>query len=409
MTSSLPPATGGQIIDLAARQRMLNQRLMKEVLARLLGADTDFTGTLAVLRTTGRSLVNGGDATMTPGGPPSLRLPAAPTPDIKAQIGLQGDLLDALEESGQRLLAKTTGDAYLGEFLTAFLTAGARFHAAADKGTQMLTAHFQAEKDAAEGRERESTNALRKVLSAVSAQSETLAAASGQLSMTSREMRQHAEETSSQANMVSGASDQIARVLQTVSAATEELNSSIHRISTNANGAAQTVGEAVKIAAEAYRTVSQLGQSSKDIGQVVDLITTVARQTNLLALNAAIEAAHAGAAGRGFAVVAHEVKHLSDQTAQATGEIREKIEVIQRGTAIAVAAMEQIDEVVGQLSLASSTIATAAREQTDATAKIAHNVSEAAAEIGDITTGIASVAGTAKSTASGAEENLSAA
>jgi methyl-accepting chemotaxis protein len=405
----LPVATGGQLIDLAARQRMLNQRFMKETLAHLLGIQADYGMTMEVLRATARSLVAGGEASMMPGGPPSHILPGPPTALIGSQLSLQIDLLDALKETARLLLSKSVGDPFLGELLASFLAAGARLHAAADKATQMLADHFQAEKDVMEARKREADDAMRQVLSIVAVKSEELAGSSEQLSGTSREMRGHAEETSNQATLVSQASDRIAHVLESVTAATDQLNSSIQQISSNASSAARTVSEAVKVAAQTNQAVSHLGASSSDIGQVVDLIAAVARQTNLLALNAAIEAARAGDAGKGFAVVAHEVKELANQTAHATVEIRGKIAIIQSDTTVAIRAIEEIDQIIGQLSTASSTIATAAKEQTAATAKIAHNLTEAAAGVTEISGRTAGVADVAQRTSTGAEDSLNAA
>ncbi|MFY0104130.1 methyl-accepting chemotaxis protein, partial [Acinetobacter baumannii] len=83
--------------------------------------------------------------------------------------------------------------------------------------------------------------------------------------------------------------------------------------------------DAVNQARTTNARVGELSQAAARIGDVVDLINSIAGQTNLLALNATIEAARAGEAGRGFAVVASEVKALAEQTAKATGEIGQQI------------------------------------------------------------------------------------
>ena len=87
------------------------------------------------------------------------------------------------------------------------------------------------------------------------------------------------------------------------------------------------------------QTVGQLGERSKQIGQIVDTISSIAGQTNLLALNAAIEAARAGEQGRGFAVVADEVRKLAEQSQDAAKQIANLIGGIQQETASAVIAM----------------------------------------------------------------------
>ncbi len=86
--------------------------------------------------------------------------------------------------------------------------------------------------------------------------------------------------------------------------------------------------------------ITELGKTSKEIGQIVDLITTIARQTNMLALNAAIEAARAGEQGRGFAVVAEEVKKLAEQTASAAEKIKGMAHTIQAKAEKAVSSTE---------------------------------------------------------------------
>ena len=92
--------------------------------------------------------------------------------------------------------------------------------------------------------------------------------------------------------------------------------------------------EAVEQAQKTDAQIAQLSLAATRIGDVTQLITTIASQTNLLALNATIEAARAGDAGRGFAVVAQEVKALASQTAKATSEISTQIAGMQAATQI---------------------------------------------------------------------------
>ncbi|MEJ2106528.1 MAG: methyl-accepting chemotaxis protein [Acidiferrobacteraceae bacterium] len=92
---------------------------------------------------------------------------------------------------------------------------------------------------------------------------------------------------------------------------------------------------------ETAKRIKRLGESSQQIGEIVELITDIAEQTNILSLNAAIQAAMAGEAGRGFAVVADEVQRLAERSAEATKQIAELVKTIQADTNEAVASMEQ--------------------------------------------------------------------
>ncbi|HUD14787.1 MAG TPA: methyl-accepting chemotaxis protein [Terracidiphilus sp.] len=147
-----------------------------------------------------------------------------------------------------------------------------------------------------------------------------------------------------------GQSSQVAAALEEMIASAREVTQHCHQAADRAveTGALASGGcksvEAVAqevraLAAEAQRnavSVQQLGDRSRQIGQIVTLIQEIAGQTNLLALNAAIESARAGEHGRGFAVVAGEVRRLAERTTAATKEITDAVQSIQQGTQDAV-------------------------------------------------------------------------
>jgi len=248
------------------------------------------------------------------------------------------------------------------------------------------------------------SSSLKRMILAIAENAVQVASASEELNATSQQITANSEETSAQADVVSKAAQAVSQNLQTVATGAEEMGASIKEIAKNATEAAKVATSAVKVAETTTATVSKLGDSSTEIGQVIKVTTSIAQQTNLLALNATIEAARAGEAGKGFAVVADEVKELAKETAKATEDISRKIEAIQTDTSAAVTAIASISGVVHQINDISNTIATAVEEQNATTNEMSRNVSEAAHSSGEITSNIAGVAEAAQGTTLGAIE-----
>ena len=268
----------------------------------------------------------------------------------------------------------------------------------------MVTWSVITEKLATEKRANESSENMKSVLTDIASNAQTLAGASEELTATSQQMAGNAEETSAQSNVVSAASDDVSTNIQTVAAGTEEMSASINEISQSAIKATEVTNSAVKLAESTNKTVTQLGESSREVGEVVKVITSIAEQTNLLALNATIEAARAGEAGKGFAVVANEVKELANQTAKATDEISSKIQAIQADTDSAVTAIGEISGVINEISDISNSIASAVEEQSATTNEISRNVTDASRGAQEIAQNITGVAEAAKSTTEGAQD-----
>jgi methyl-accepting chemotaxis protein len=252
------------------------------------------------------------------------------------------------------------------------------------------------------------SSSLKRMIQAITENTLQVASASEELNVTSQQITANSEETSAQADVVSKAAHAVSQNLQTVATGAEEMGASIKEIAKNATEAAKVATSAVKVAETATTTVSKLGDSSLEIGQVIKVITSIAQQTNLLALNATIEAARAGEAGKGFAVVANEVKELAKETAKATEDISRKIEAIQTDTKAAVEAIASISTVINQINDISSTIASAVEQQNATTNEMSRNVSEAARGSGEITGNIAGVAEAAQGTTRGATDTQNA-
>jgi methyl-accepting chemotaxis protein len=238
---------------------------------------------------------------------------------------------------------------------------------------------------------------------------QTVSSASTQLEASASTLTSTAERSQRLATTVAGASEEASTNVQSVASATEEMASSVGEISRQVQESARMAGDAVGQARATTERVSELSKAAARIGDVVELINTIAGQTNLLALNATIEAARAGEAGRGFAVVASEVKALAEQTAKATGEIGQQISGIQAATNESVGAIKEISSTIERLSEISSAIAAAVEEQGAATQEIARNVQQAAQGTQQVSSNITDVQRGATETGTASSQVLSAA
>jgi methyl-accepting chemotaxis protein len=230
-----------------------------------------------------------------------------------------------------------------------------------------------------------------------------LASTSTQLSATATQLAGGAEETTTQSATVAAAaeemstnmtnmaasSEQMTANVKAVSTAVEELTASIGEIAKTAGQTSTIASTAAQLADSSNLTIGKLGTAADEIGKVIEVIQDIAEQTNLLALNATIEAARAGEAGKGFAVVATEVKELAKQTANATQDIRSRIEGIQASTGEAVRSIKEVGEAIQKVNAASTTIAAAVEEQSVTTHAIASNVHQTAVAASTVSTGVA--------------------
>ena len=170
------------------------------------------------------------------------------------------------------------------------------------------------------------------------------------------------QETQAISNRLYEASQRQNREIQQASASVLQMAQSINEVSQTANQSARVAQQSLAAAEkggqvvqnqiagmneirsqiqDTSKRIKRLGESSMEIGEIVELISDITEQTNVLALNAAIQAASAGEAGRGFTVVAEEVQRLAERSGEATKQIEAIVKTIQADTQDAVAAMEK--------------------------------------------------------------------
>jgi methyl-accepting chemotaxis protein len=194
------------------------------------------------------------------------------------------------------------------------------------------------------------------------------------------EPKRSANHVTRQAQIAGAASTRTAHNMSAVASAAEELDASLAEVAAQTNASAQASERAVAEARGASGSMSTLSTATSQIGEVANLIRSIAAQTNLLALNATIEAARAGEAGKGFAVVASEVKDLAGQTAKATEEIARQIEAVQAASRETLVALGTVQASVEDLAGVVSTVAGTVGQQTAAVSEIARSVAQVSTE-----------------------------
>lgn len=207
---------------------------------------------------------------------------------------------------------------------------------------------------------------------------QTVAAAATQLYQTSERMGVTISGASERLNTVTSASSETSHSVQSVAAAAEELSATVREIAQQITRSNDNIRNAVVQVGEADDTAISLGQATEQIGQIIDVIQSIANQINLLALNATIESARAGEAGKGFAVVAGEVKTLATQTSQATDEIAKNITSIQTVSQRVIETLRSIKSAIASVEEVSTAISAAVEEQNVTTNDIASNMGTAA-------------------------------
>ena len=245
-------------------------------------------------------------------------------------------------------------------------------------------------------------DALRELVMTIDESSILVDAASKQTKATAGHLVRSAEMQSKQA---AAASESIAQMVASV----EEVSGNAERCADVAHHAVDVAhkgGEAVRRTIDGMNTIREtiqdtakrikrLGESSQEIGNIVELIEEIAEQTNILALNASIEASRAGEASRGFAVVADEVQKLAERSANATRKIEVLVSTIQSDTNEAVismersttdvvggallaenagAALDEIEQVSHQIASLVQNISSSARDQTSVSTAIDKNM-----------------------------------
>ncbi len=229
-------------------------------------------------------------------------------------------------------------------------------------------------------------NNLSHLIEMINGESETLSTASEELSATTTQIERTAEEFNQGIEQSTNAAIETTEIIKQQATAIESVNKRILQIESKTKVADTKAKAGTQTIEAAKQSIQKIADSSKQIENVMDVITDIANQINLLSLNAAIEAAKAGEAGKGFAVVADEVRNLADKSGDAVTKTRELIEyssaninegihVIQKTGEVLSLIIQQVGEIAVQISEASERMGRQ-EHQIQEIANVAENIAD---------------------------------
>ena len=199
---------------------------------------------------------------------------------------------------------------------------------------------------------------------------------------TVNDLKQSSKDLLEQMNTVVSEADKTSSVTKTsaenaegIATQAKALLENTSDISTKMKSATEITSKGVSQAAHSDTLISEMSEAAGKIGEVIDLIKSIADQTNLLALNAAIEAARAGEAGRGFAVVANEVKNLASQTSEATENIGQQINLVTNTIEETISGLKTTSEVLKQINDISKEVEGSMNEQSESAKQMSSQLS----------------------------------
>jgi len=252
-------------------------------------------------------------------------------------------------------------------------------------------------------------NSLKQVVKEIEENASQVAASAEEIAASTEQMASGAQEQARQAETTTHLIEEIAAAAEEVSSSSDNTAASAAETHQMAVAGGNAVSKAVEGMEIINKNVNILGDYSKQVGEIVDIIDEIAGQTKLLALNAAIEAARAGEHGKGFAVVAEEVRNLAEQSGSATKEIAKLIANIQESTVEAIQSVKEGSQLTNQAGEAFAGIMELIQKTNQMTKEIAAAAQEQAANSEQAVSSIQSITAVIEESSAGTEETASSA